>query len=286
MTNSHNAATVPTQFIDVSGRHFAYRTIGEGIPLLLCLRFRGVMDMWDPAFLDALARKFRVIIFDYSGLGQSSGEANYDPKALAYDAIDLANAMQLKKFVIGGWSLGGMAAQIAATLIPDRISHLILLGTTPPGPVSRPTEPIFFERALKFDYDLEDEIILFFEPKSERSRMAAKASHDRIASRTTDRSPAIQEKVYTELLQAVPNEEGELFCDEGYADFLASTSIPILVISGDHEIVFPASNWSDLVGQWRSLHLTIIPQAGHGPHHQEPAYCAELISSFAVNIRS
>ncbi len=81
-----SAITAPTQFAEVNGRKLAYRLVGTGAPLMLCVRFRGVLDVWDPAFLDALAETFRVITFDYSGLGRSTGEPNYDPKALAQDA--------------------------------------------------------------------------------------------------------------------------------------------------------------------------------------------------------
>jgi len=44
-------------------------------------RFRGVLDLWDPAFIDGLAAQgFQVVIFDYSGLGQSTGEKSYNPQ--------------------------------------------------------------------------------------------------------------------------------------------------------------------------------------------------------------
>ena len=56
--NSQSALDTPTRFVTVNGRQLAYRSIGEGVPLLLCVRFRGVLDVWDPAFLDALAQHF------------------------------------------------------------------------------------------------------------------------------------------------------------------------------------------------------------------------------------
>lgn len=89
------AINVPTRFVDSGGRKLAYRMFGEGQPLLLCLRFRGVMDSWDPAFLDALARNFTVITFDYSGLGQSTGEPSYDRRRMARDAKDVVDALGL-----------------------------------------------------------------------------------------------------------------------------------------------------------------------------------------------
>src|ERR1035437_4727779 len=50
-----SAVTAPTRFVEVGGRKLAYRTIGKGKPIVLCNRFRGVLDLWDPAFIDGLA---------------------------------------------------------------------------------------------------------------------------------------------------------------------------------------------------------------------------------------
>jgi len=293
MTNTNvdqlSAAETPTRFVTVSGRRLAYRSIGDGTPLLLCVRFRGVLDDWDPAFLDALARKFRVITFDYTGLGQSVGERepSYIPRRLAEDVIDLADALGLQKFALGGWSLGGQAAQAAAALHPERITQLVLIGTVPPGKVARSPEPLFYERALKLDNDLDDETVLFFEPASERSRAAARASRERIAQRKTDRSPRIPEATYLQLLRdnaAASAGKAEVFHDDGgYRALLQAGPMPILVISGDHEIVFPVQNWCDVIDEWQSLHLIVVPQAGHGPHHQDPVFCADIISSFIAN---
>jgi pimeloyl-ACP methyl ester carboxylesterase len=134
MLNNHDTAVnVPTQFVTVGEHKLAYRRIGNGHPIVLCLRLRGVMDVWDPAFLDSLARDFTVITFDYAGLGQSTGTPTYDRAAMANDAKDLVDALKLEKVVIAGWSLGGIAAQIFAARYPERTSHAILIGTVPPG---------------------------------------------------------------------------------------------------------------------------------------------------------
>ncbi|MFP2962086.1 alpha/beta fold hydrolase [Myxococcus sp. 1LA] len=162
-----SAVNTPTRFVEVKGRRLAYRELGQGIPLILCLRFRGVLDSWDPAFLDALAVHHRVITFDYSGLGQSTGAPSYVRTRLAQDALDQADALGLERFVIGGWSLGGIAAQVLTRLHPERVLKTILIGTTPPGKVRLGAQPVFFERALKPVNDLDDETVLFFHPPSE-----------------------------------------------------------------------------------------------------------------------
>ncbi len=47
-------------------------------------------------------------MFDYSGMGQSTGEPTYQPASLARDAIDLIAALDLGKVIIGGWSVGAL----------------------------------------------------------------------------------------------------------------------------------------------------------------------------------
>jgi pimeloyl-ACP methyl ester carboxylesterase len=52
-----------------NGVDYAYRTTGEGDapPLVTLQHFRGNLDNWDPALIDALARGRRVVSFDNRG---------------------------------------------------------------------------------------------------------------------------------------------------------------------------------------------------------------------------
>jgi pimeloyl-ACP methyl ester carboxylesterase len=80
----NGAAAAPTCFIEVGGLRLAYRSVGKGRPIVLCHRFRGVLDLWDPAFIYSLAAVgFQAVTFDYSGFGQSTGEKSYDPASLS-----------------------------------------------------------------------------------------------------------------------------------------------------------------------------------------------------------
>jgi len=178
------AITAPARYADLGDRTIAYRSIGAGRPLLLCMRFRGTMDLWDPAFLDALcANGFQVIVFDYTGLGLSTGTPSYNPLDMANDPLDLIAALDLDNVVLGGWSLGGFAVLVVLAKHPEAISHLLLIGTGPAGTHEHPGEQLFYDLAGIEVYDLEDETALFFEPASEASREAAKRSVARIASR-------------------------------------------------------------------------------------------------------
>src|SRR5687768_3720481 len=135
---SSTAYNSETQYASIQDYKIAYRSIGQGTPFILCQRFRGNLDDWDPAFLDALAQKYNVITFNYKGLASSTGAPHDTILGFGKDAVDLADALNIDKFILGGWSLGGWAAQVATVEFPDRITHTILIGTKPPGKVNHP----------------------------------------------------------------------------------------------------------------------------------------------------
>lgn len=277
-TATAGAVNAPTRYVEAGGRRLAYRTIGEGRPLVLCTRFRGTIDDWDPLFLDSLATQgFRVITFDYAGLGLSGGEKSLNPFDWAKDAGALIQALGLKSVVLLGWSLGGIAAQAALSIFPDKISHLVLIGTTPPGPVVKPSEALFYQVAGR-ENDFEDEVILFFEPKSSASRAAAKASHDRIAARTAERAPPVPYRWAAASLGDGP--KAEPFPAPPILAILKSTTIPILHIGGDHDLICPVENWYALNDQLPTLRVLTYPNSGHGPQHQHPVSSAAHIGVF------
>jgi len=61
---------------------------------------------------------------------------------------------------------------------------------------------------------------------------------------------------------------------------MKATSVPILHLGADHDIVFPVENWYALSGQLPTLQLVTFPRAGHGPHLQFPRSAARHIAAF------
>ena len=64
-------ALSPPETCSVGGVTLAYRTYGSGYPLVLINGLASAMDTWNPPVLDALARRFRVIVSDNRGTGYS-----------------------------------------------------------------------------------------------------------------------------------------------------------------------------------------------------------------------
>lgn len=277
MKTTLNAYTSQTQFIEKDGRKIAYRSIGNGTPIILINRFRGTLDTWDPLFLDALAENHNVITFDYTGIGSSTGVLPTDIPTVAKDVKDLSDALELKKVVALGWSYGGFVAQVAALLYPDLVSHAVLVGTNPPGKNEFPLEQIFLDVALKPTYTVDDETILFFEPASPVSVAASKLSHDRILKRFD----ASKVPTAPEVLDLYTKGTADFVQDKAnFRERLQETKTPLLIVSGDHDISLPVENWFPLHRKLQNAQFITFTLTGHGPQHQFPELTANNIKDF------
>src|SRR3989442_14258499 len=95
----HSHQTAPTQFVDAAGVRFAYRRFGKagGLPLALNQHFTGTMDHWDPLETDGLAATREGILFNKSGISNSSGEAPSTFGGMGLNAISFIKALRLKQ---------------------------------------------------------------------------------------------------------------------------------------------------------------------------------------------
>lgn len=272
------AARAATRYVDVAGDRIAYRSIGAGPPMILLTRMRGTLDTWDPLFLDELAKSNRVITVDYPGVGYSSGTLPPQIGEVANFVAAFADALGLDRFVLAGWSWGGTVTQTFLVEHPGRATHAVLIGTVPPGPGGVPIQQAFLERALKPVNDLDDEVVLFFEPKSAVSRAAAKASHERIYARpgVTERIPSTPAEIQAYLKAAETYREDA----PGRREKLMTIRTPILVISGDNDISTAVENWFALNRRIPNAHLIVYPESGHAPQHQYPELAAAQIALF------
>ena len=122
-----------------NGIDYAYRDTGPGasgsVPLVLLQHFRGNLDNWDPALIDALASARRVIAFDYTGVGGSTGTTPNTVEQMAHDAIAFITALGLGQVDLLGFSIGSFVAQQVALTRPASVRMLVLASAAPQGAV-------------------------------------------------------------------------------------------------------------------------------------------------------
>ena len=113
MTSNDTHEIARTQFVRVGDVRFAYRRFGRrgGLPLLFLNYFAANMDDWDPKVTNGFAAEHEVILFDNAGVGSSTGDTPSTVPAMTKDCVDFCRALDLKRFDVVGFSLGGMIAQ-------------------------------------------------------------------------------------------------------------------------------------------------------------------------------
>ena len=128
-------AELPNKLVSAAnGVAYAYREAGDGeVPLVLLHHFRGNLDSWDPALIDALASGRRVVTFDDTGVGGSSGKTPHTVGQMARDAITFITALELAQVDILGFSIGSFVAQKIALIRPAIVRRLILASSAPEG---------------------------------------------------------------------------------------------------------------------------------------------------------
>ena len=116
------------------GRRLGYLELGggDGIPVLWC--HGGLSSRLDaiPAGPEARALGVRLIAPDRPGVGSSDrlpGRRLLDWPA---DATGLMDALEIDRFAVVGWSLGGVFAAACAHAVPDRVTGLGLVAACIP----------------------------------------------------------------------------------------------------------------------------------------------------------
>ncbi|MEX0732510.1 MAG: alpha/beta fold hydrolase [Aquisalimonadaceae bacterium] len=126
--------------LQVPGFRIAYLEGGDGETLLLLHGMGGSKDNWN-LVAQQLTPHFRVIAVDLPGFGDSDkpAERRYRAEDQATYVHSIVQALGLRRFNLGGISMGGRIAAEYAARYPDAITSLWLLA---PGGVAsaRPSE--------------------------------------------------------------------------------------------------------------------------------------------------
>ena len=115
--------------ININGVDIYYELHGQGDPLVLIAGYTCDHTFWN-AMLDELAGKFRVLIFDNRGIGQTKDNgASFTLEMMAEDIVALIQQLGFLNPHILGQSMGGAIAQMIAKKYSDKINKLIILNS-------------------------------------------------------------------------------------------------------------------------------------------------------------
>ena len=123
------------QYADVNGIKIAYGVRGSGPPLVLIMGYRLSSLAWPLDFIEALAERFTVVLFDNRGTGTSDKPTfGYEISNMAKDVGGLLDHLEIARANVLGYSMGGAIAQEFVRQFPDRVLGLVLCATMCGGP--------------------------------------------------------------------------------------------------------------------------------------------------------
>jgi pimeloyl-ACP methyl ester carboxylesterase len=266
-----------------SGVEYAYRSTGgatDAPPLVMLQHFRGNLDNWDPALIDALARGRRVITFDNRGVAASSGTTPSTITQMALDAIDFIDSLGLEEVDLLGFSIGSFVAQDVALVRPSIVRKLVLASSAPKGASGMHGWPADVIAAVGRPEPSPEGYLSVFFTSSDASRAAGQAVLNRIfGARTVDRDAATNWQTRLAQYDAVctwgqPN--------HSLLERVSAIDKPVFVANGDSDpMILPRYSYL-LAGLIPEARLKIYPDAAHGFLFQHHAEFAADVDAFLV----
>lgn len=245
-------------------------------PVILLHGFIYSLETWD-ALAAALKDDYRVIRFDLLGHGLSGPdpEQRYSPDERAAFVGAVMDALGIKRAIIGGNSLGGLAAWRFAARSPERVSALILVapGAYPLNGVSdQPLPPpppmaLFLKTAPAAGVDF-----------------ALKNIYG-------DDSKVTPQKVA--LVSAMMRGNGDAFI-QSIEEFtlpdpdplLATIKAPTLILWGADDAVIPVEQGERLAAAIPGARLIVYERVGHVAHEEAPEKTAIDVTAFLTATRT
>lgn len=241
------------------GARIYYETTGTGEPLAMVIGLGGVIQAWGLQIAE-LSKHYRVVALDNRGAGKSDKPDEPYPMALFADdlravldhaGIDSAHVM--------GASLGGLIAQEFYHLHPSRTRSLVLActgvsvnhpKTVPPS--AEVWETLTIDRGNVSRRAIMESMTEIFYSAAFRERVVNLV--DRLLKyETAAPQPA---HAYTRQLQSV-------FDYRPDAGSPRDIDVPVLVVHGDQDRVWPVANARLLADEIPGARLHIIAGAGH-----------------------
>jgi pimeloyl-ACP methyl ester carboxylesterase len=269
LANEHIKAAngIDYAYRDTSGASDGQRE--GGVPLVLLQHFRGNLDNWDPALIDALAATRRVITFDNTGVGGSTGTTPATIEQMARDAIAFLAAMGFSQVDLLGFSIGSFVAQQIALTRPAIVRRLVLASSAPRGAAGMHGWAPEVIGAVGTPHTSPDAYLDVFFARSATSRQAGGGALRRMYARTEDRDTA--------TTWATREAQYDAVCtwgipDHGLLQRLSCLQMPVFVANGDSDPMILPHYSHLLAGLIPQARVKIYPDAAHGflfQHHAE-----------------
>ena len=260
--------------IRIDSAQIGYRRVGNGRPLLVLNGFAATNTDWYPSFIGGVASANELILVDHRGIGGSTDDGKpFDIARLADDAVHVIEALGFERTSVMGWSMGGFVAQTLALQHPDRVNKLILLSTNSGGADADLASTAVWSQLIDTSgtpHEQARRLLSLLFPSDVAESFYCEFG-DIVADARVRLSPDLVKR------QAAAMDEWHR---NGVGSRLQEITAPVLIATGNDDIVIPSSNALKLVNAIPGAWLAQFPGGGHAFMAQYPRPLADLINCF------
>ena len=275
-------AQAPSRFMEVSGMQVHLRDEGtrdDPLPIVLLHGTTASLHTWD-GWTQELKHHRRVIRFDLPGFGLTgpSPSNNYSIEAYVRFVTAVLDALGVKSFVLAGNSLGGQIAWSTASVLPQRVSRLILVDAAgyPSQPVS---VPLAFQVARLPGIRTLMEYVL--------PRGVVMQSVRNVYGDPSKVTPELVDRYYELSLRAGNRAAlAHRFAQIGSGDVnqIKALKLPTLIVWGGKDRLIPPDNAKRFVADIVGSRLVVFDELGHVPHEEDVQSTLQPVKTF-LNIQ-
>ena len=273
LRRSLDAVEQQTGFVELDGRRIAFATVGDG-PLLVMPSWwvsHLVEDWRDPgfrSFVEALARRYRVVRYDRLGTGLSDRERPADTLTLDYEVAQLetvVDALEPASLCLFGISCGACASAVFSVRHPELVDRVALYGAYANGrALGRPDALAAMVEIVRSAWGLGSQMLVdVFTPNVPPERRRAMAAYQRSAA--TPETAA-------ELLRLV--------FEYDVRDALAAMGAATLVVHRESDRAIPARAGREVAGLVAGAEFVGIPGDAHLPWHGDVGDSVRAVAGF------
>jgi pimeloyl-ACP methyl ester carboxylesterase len=234
---------------------------GRGRPVLVLHHETGTLERLP--FYDALAAKHDVLVPHHPGFGKSERpEWMRNARDIAVIYRGMLSDMGLREAALVGLGFGGWIAAEMASMAPNDVSHLVLVGAMG----VKPPEGDILDQAIVGYIDYA------------RAGFHDEAAFDRVYGAAPSTEQLVEWDICREMSFRIAWKP--YMYSQTLPHLLGSVRAPSLVVWGDDDRIVPLSAGRRYAGALPNAKLEIVENCGHCVDMEKPDALAGLITAF------
>ncbi|MGW6442555.1 alpha/beta fold hydrolase [Lentzea sp. NPDC055074] len=217
---------------------------GDGPAVVLLHSFLMDATMWSPQ-VEALGGRYRLVAIDERGHGGTPATEPFDHWDVARDVLAVLDALDVRRTAVIGTSQGGFVALRMALLAPERVTALVLLGT------SAETE----DEQISAAYQQLAEVWIAQGPETVIEAVAKICLGDYDPSDWTPKWSEVEPDRLRLIMNALVGRESVL-------DRLPEIGVPALVLHGTADLAYPVAKAEALVSGLPEASPLVLVEGG------------------------